>query len=71
MSLEALVKHHLESFLPAANRGAVIPILIKQVRDLLLCSYSGEVQLLEAHFLRPAAQFLASFQPVSIQPPRH
>uniref|UniRef100_A0A182NJZ8 Uncharacterized protein n=1 Tax=Anopheles dirus TaxID=7168 RepID=A0A182NJZ8_9DIPT len=52
-SIETLIDHYLGPLYPD-YADHTRPTLIRQARDLLVCTFHGDLERFEGHFLRPA-----------------
>uniref|UniRef100_A0A182WLP4 Uncharacterized protein n=1 Tax=Anopheles minimus TaxID=112268 RepID=A0A182WLP4_9DIPT len=56
-SIESLIDHYLGPLYPD-YADHTRPMLIRQARDLLVCTYHGDLERFEVDFLRPATDIV-------------
>uniref|UniRef100_A0A182FI00 Uncharacterized protein n=1 Tax=Anopheles albimanus TaxID=7167 RepID=A0A182FI00_ANOAL len=57
-SIERLIDQYLGPLYPHYDTDHTRPMLIRQARDLLVCTYRGDLERFEGHFLRPATDIV-------------
>lgn len=64
--IEKLIDQHFGPLYPD-YADHTRPVLIRQARDLLVCTFHGDLERFEAGFLRPAAAIVSGLRSVYLQ----